>query len=372
MKVCARMKKALAGMAFLPLLFLAAAGAGASLKIRAGDREYLFYPAEIGYSEGEFYLKKEEEVVRGIFLDTAVLPADAEAAFTPFGESPFRYSAERKGRGIDEGDLSRKIRAALNGGEREIECSFIGLSPAVSLAEIKGETRLLSSFSTDYSSSSAARKNNVAAACKAIGGRMLYPGEEFSFNRTVGKRSREKGYLPAKIIVDGKFVDGVGGGVCQVSSTLYNAVLLAGMPVAERHRHTLSVSYVEPSFDAMVSEAADFRFVNGGSRPLYLVAKADGKRVTVCFYGLPDGCEYRRKSVVSRYVDPPQDELLPSDSLPPGESREAVRAKKGLVSEGFLEVYENGRLIARRSLGRDVYAPLRGVRLVGKESGESA
>lgn len=103
-------------------------------------------------------------------------------------------------------------------------------------------------------------------------------GEEFSFNAAVGERTEERGYSTAKVIENGKFVEGVGGGVCQVSSTVYNCALLSGLTVTERHRHSLAVSYVEPSFDAMVSYSyADLRFYNDTGKSVFIVADADGE-----------------------------------------------------------------------------------------------
>ncbi len=361
-------KKIACAVLLLSSLFLltSAGTAGVALKIEAGGKEYLFYPAEIGYEGGKAFLKKEEDVLHGIYLDTVTLPADARAIFTPLKKEPFSYETEKKGKGIDEKKLFRDVRAALNGGERVVKCAFIDLYPSVTVQQLKRETQFVAFFSTEYGSSSAARKNNVAAAARAIGGRMLLPGEEFSFNRAVGKRSEENGYLPAKIIENGKFADGIGGGVCQVSSTLYNAALISGLTVTERHRHSLSVSYVEPSFDAMVSDAgADLKFRNDGKTPVYFGAFADGERIAFSFYGEKGAYEYRRQSYVIRYIDPPEEETIGCGELAGGESREIVKAKKGIVSEGFLETYENGKLICRKALGKDIYAPLRGIRLIG-------
>lgn len=355
----------------LSLLFLltSAGTAGVALKIEAGGKEYLFYPAEIGYAGGKAFLKKEEEVLHGIYLDTVTLPADARAIFTPQKREPFTYETERTGKGIDEKKLLRDVRAALNGGERVVKCTFIDLYPSVTVRQLKRETQNVARFSTEYATSSAARKNNVATAVRAIGGRKLLPGEEFSFNRAVGARKRENGYLPAKIIENGRFADGIGGGVCQVSSTLYNAALLSGLTVTERHGHSLSVSYVEPSFDAMVSDAgADLKFRNDGETAVYFGAFADGERIVFSFYGKKGTCEYRRKSYVLSYIDPPEEETIVCGELPRGESREVVKARTGIVSEGFLETYENGKLICRKALGKDRYAPLRGIRLIGAGS----
>ena len=135
----------------------------------------------------------------------------------------------------------------------------------------------IAKFSTYYGDSSENRKHNVALAAKAIDGFVLPPEEEFSFNDTVGARTEERGYRTAYIISEGNFVEGVGGGVCQVSGTLYNCALLADLAVTCVHPHSLPVSYVAPSFDAMVSSASDLRFANTLSAPVTIRMIADGK-----------------------------------------------------------------------------------------------
>ena len=147
---------------------------------------------------------------------------------------------------------------------------------------------LRSKFFTSYPSSTEERKSNIKLAAKSLDYAFVDVGGEFSFNQTVGARTEKRGYKTAKIIVGGEFVDGVGGGVCQVSTTLYNAVLLAGLKVTEFHAHSLPVSYVAPSFDAMVnSGSADLKFINNTHNPVYIRAFADDATLTIEIYGEP-------------------------------------------------------------------------------------
>lgn len=126
------------------------------------------------------------------------------------------------------------------------------------------------------------RNHNIALACKAINGRVVYPGKIFSFNETVGPRTKKKGYKPATIFVNGRKTTGTGGGVCQVSSTLYNAVLRAKLTVVERRRHSLPVKYVPAGKDAAVSYGkADFKFKNNRQNPIKIYAKVEGRWVKV-------------------------------------------------------------------------------------------
>lgn len=166
----------------------------------------------------------------------------------------------------------------------------------------------------------------------------------FSFNAAVGKRTAERGFSTAKIIEDGEFVEGVGGGVCQVSTTLYNAALLSGCKIREYHPHSLPVSYVPPSRDAMVSgEYCDLKF----SRPaeFYIRAQTGENSVTFTFYGESDGFKYSLESEVKGYIEPPVEK---------GETPREGR--RGIISECYLAAERNGYTV-RRLIRRDEYAP---------------
>ena len=134
------------------------------------------------------------------------------------------------------------------------------------------------------------------------------PGESFSFNKTVGRRTEENGFRRAKIIVGGQYTDGVGGGVCQASTTLYNAALLAGMKVTAVSRHSLVPSYVDPSFDAMVNgSGSDLKFVNAGEDPVFIRAVATNGKATAEFYSSELPYKVQLKSVTVKTGERPAD-----------------------------------------------------------------
>ena len=226
---------------------------------------------------------------------------------------------------------------------------------------------LRSSFSTYYSSSSLERKHNIYLASKSIDNYLVDVGAEFSFNRAVGKRTIERGYQNAKIIFNGDFIDGVGGGVCQVSTTLYNAVLLSGLKVSEYHPHSLAVSYVPPSFDAMVnSNTADFRFINNTSNPIIIRATATGSKLTIQILGEKLDCEITRKSVTIGSILPPEnqeifDEKGEFPDLYEGQSKFIRYPKEGLKSQGYLVYRKNGKVIKTQKIRTDKYNPIQGI-----------
>lgn len=230
---------------------------------------------------------------------------------------------------------------------------------------------LRAKFYTSYGSSTEERKHNIALAAAAIDGTLIEKGCQFSFNAVVGARTEARGYLPAKIILYGAFVDGIGGGVCQVSSTVYNAALLAGMKILEYHPHSLSVSYVAPSFDAMVNSAgSDLRFENQTALPVLLRAQADGEKLTVFVYGEKTDRRFVRESKLTETIPAPPEQIREDEAgeypeLKDGEIRVLSYSRDGLRSVGILAEYKGDRLISRKVIRKDTYLPLQGVAVRG-------
>lgn len=144
--------------------------------------------------------------------------------------------------------------------------------------------QLLSSRTTRYNAG-IPRATNVRLATEAINGSIVLPGQEFSYTNTVGPRTTARGYVEAPIYVNGEHSTGIGGGICQVSSTLYAAMKDCGLPATERHAHSLPVSYLPAGYDATISGTAlDLKFVNIYEQPIYIEATAEGGKLTVSLY----------------------------------------------------------------------------------------
>ncbi len=225
---------------------------------------------------------------------------------------------------------------------------------------------LRASFYTTYLQSSNERKNNIYMASKYLNNTLVDVGGEFSFNRTVGDRTEKRGFMQAKIIVNGEFVDGIGGGVCQVSSTLYNAVILAGLEVTEYHPHSLPVNYVAPSFDAMVNSGwADLRFVNNTHNPIIIKTSADGQKITVNIYGEKLTKKYQRLSIIKETLPIPEAKVLYDEKgeypdIFEGEFKIVRYGKEGYRSEGYLIVSdEKGSY--KQKIRNDKYNATRGL-----------
>ncbi|KAF1342420.1 MULTISPECIES: VanW family protein [Bacillus] len=171
-------------------------------------------------------------------------------------------------------------------GPSKIEVPEMNIYPKVDselLAHIS--TQQLGQYVTYFNSSNKSRSHNISLSAKAIDNHVVFPNETFSFNQVVGKRTRNKGYKSAPIIVKGELSEGVGGGICQVSSTLFNAVDRAGLQIVQRYSHTRSVPYVPPGRDATVSWGGpDFRFQNQYNQPILIRAKRYGGSMIITLY----------------------------------------------------------------------------------------
>ncbi len=163
---------------------------------------------------------------------------------------------------------------------------MVAEKPAVTAGDLGKVNHLLASFSTHYGSSSRDRRHNVALAAAHVDGTLIAPGGTFSYNDVVGPRSRKRGWRQAPTYQNGMVVPGTGGGICQVSSTLYNAALLGDMKIVRRSHHSMPVHYVRAGRDATVAYGAiDLQFRNPTDGPVYVAAHASGGRLTIALYG---------------------------------------------------------------------------------------
>lgn len=230
-------------------------------------------------------------------------PVSASASLTDKnGEASFSFTKEKSGVVVNADKLCCLLFIALKNGSDSIAVPLDEKEAEVRLSELMQDTHERGSFSTVFAGGEA-RRHNIALAAKSVCGVSVAPGEVFSFNRTVGRRTTERGYKNAPVIYKGEYTEGVGGGVCQVSTTLYNAVLLGDLPVRERNRHTLRSRYVEPGFDAMVTDAgADLRFVNNTPGYIYIYASVRENVLTVKIYGRENIYEIERESrIIEEY-----------------------------------------------------------------------
>ena len=295
---------------------------------------------------------------------------NATITFNPDKKPVFTLTRDKNGRRLDEQALYASIfRAWQSCVSAKIEATTLPVRAEFTIDDAKAQTYLRGKFSTDFSASSSNRKYNVALAMSKINGYILPSGESFSFNGVVGGRTEKNGFKQAKIIIDGEYVDGVGGGVCQVSTTLYNAVLLANLPVEKVSSHSLAPSYVSPSFDAMVNQgSSDLTFGNDTKFPVYIKATCENGEATVEIYGSRNPYEIKQKSVITEYGSVPEDKIVEdvegkfvTDEMQSGESVRVRGSIAGFRSEGYLLYYKDGVLESKKLIRRDKYLPIRGI-----------
>lgn len=226
------------------------------------------------------------------------------------------------------------------------------------LAEIKD---LLGSFNTDYSSSSAARKNNVANGVGFINGTILYPGDEFSVLNTITPFSAENGYMLAGSYENGTTVETYGGGICQVSTTLYGACREAELGIVTRSCHSMIVTYVPPSQDAAIAESGgkDFQIKNNKNYPIYIEGYCDGSKAYFNIYGK----EEDDKSHSVKYeteitgVAVQNTQWVADPNVPLGKMTTTVSGHTGYTAKLWKVVYENGEEVSREVYNNSKYNP---------------
>ena len=235
------------------------------------------------------------------------------------------------------------------------------LYPEVTTNEIGREAfpDLLASYTTSYASSNSNRSTNIALAASKINGTVLMPGEEFSFNGTVGKRTAAAGFKIAGVYSNGQVTNDYGGGICQVSSTLYNSVLRANLEITNRVNHTFTVGYVPIGLDATVSWGSpDFKFKNSRSYPIKIVATTANKKITVSVYGLKEDVEYEVELVSYKTGTVPYTTVYTTDSsLAPGKTKVVQPGSNGAKSEAYKILKLNGKEVSRTLLSKDTYSP---------------
>ena len=295
---------------------------------------------------------------------------DAEMTFDPKGSPPFTIKREKNGRKLDREKTFELIYICVLRGYGDcIAPPLVPIKPEVTSEKLIARTYLRANFSTEFSADNVDRSHNIALALSHVDGTVLNPGDEFSFNKTVGARTESRGFRQAKIIMDGDYVLGYGGGVCQASTTIYNAALRAGLEITEVHAHSLSSGYVAASLDAMVnSSSADLKFRNPLSEPVYIAARAQNGVARVRIFGLKSELKIVPVSVVRETISPPEEELvadLEHKYLPvEAESGDKMRIrnpKDGIKSEAYLEYYRGAVLVRRIKIRSDYYRPLRGM-----------
>lgn len=264
--------------------------------------------------------------------------------------------------GVDFGISMEEAKTLLNSENSEIIIPLKITEPNVTTNQIGTEAfpDLLASYSTIFSTKNTNRTTNIKLASNKINGVVLMPGEEFSYNTVVGPRTAAAGYKTAAVYVGGKVENGIGGGICQVSSTLYNTALRANLEIIKRSNHRFATGYVPLSTDATVSWGGpEFIFKNSRKYPIKIVSTVNGGKITVDIYGCKEEVEYEVviKSETLQII-PMKTEYRTNTSLPAGTQKKVQTGHPGYKSRAYRILKLNGKVISTQLLSTDTYAQL--------------
>lgn len=281
----------------------------------------------------------------------------------------YQYSKEVSGLKLDRDQLAADVLAAVNSGSytASISPSLTIIPPERTQAQAKEQYQVIGTFTTKATNNKN-RNQNIQLAVDAIDGRILKAGEEFSFNLATGNRTSEKGYQPAGAYKNGVLIEEPGGGVCQVSTTLYHAIITSGFMTTERNSHSFAPSYVEPGQDAMVSfdgyAGPDLKFVNTNTTSIALRANFQDNLLKLSIVGLPvleDGVKVSIRSEQVGETPAPDQVLEENPNLPYGTQQQVEAPKPGASWKSFRVVTKNGEVIQETPLHNSNYRPKAGV-----------
>ncbi|WP_312427321.1 VanW family protein [Lacrimispora sp.] len=266
----------------------------------------------------------------------------------------FVYTKEQNGRVLDQEKLVEQLMDAVKSEnyQAEIMAGFTETSPERTQAQAKEQYEVVGTFTTTTTDNKN-RNQNIRLAVDSLNGLILKPGEEFSFNNTTGNRTKEKGYQPAGAYRNGVLIEEPGGGVCQVSTTLYHAIIEVGFKTTERNAHSFAPSYVEKGQDAMVSfdgyAGPDLKFVNTSGHTIAIRAALDGKSLKISLVGLPileAGVNVTIRSEKVRDSEPLEPVYEENPALPYGTEKVVDKGTTGGVFKSY-RVYKKGDTVIK-------------------------
>lgn len=275
----------------------------------------------------------------------------------------YEYSKEQNGQTLAQERLAEALydRIEKKDYSTPVEAVFAETPAERTQAETKALYQVIGTYTTKLTSNKN-RNENVKLAAEAINGKILQPGEEFSFNQTTGNRTSEKGYQPAGAYRNGILIEEPGGGVCQVSTTLYHSIIESGLKTTERNAHSYAPSYVEKGQDAMVSfdgyAGPDLKFKNTGNAPIVLRASVQGLELKISVVGIPvmeDGMQVSIRSEKIRDVEPPEPVYEEDPTLPYGTEKVVEQAQKGSVWKSYRVYKKDGAVVKEEALHNSTY-----------------
>ena len=282
-----------------------------------------------------------------------------------YTKEPFTVYPEEEGIDFDV----EATKSMLLEEKEEYEIPLIITKPSKTVKDIGTEAfpDLLATFSTNYNAGNTNRTTNLRLAANKINGTVLLPNEEFSYNAIVGERTINAGYKMAATYSNGAVVDGLGGGICQISSTLYDAVVMANLKITTRRNHQFVTSYVPAGKDAtVVWGSQDFKFVNSRKYPVRITATVQGGVATVQVWGIKEDVEYDISIETKKIATiEPTTQYVQDPSLPAGQQKVVQAGSNGRKVEAYKVTKLNGQVVSTTLLSKDTYNAMKRIVHVG-------
>ncbi len=306
----------------------------------------------------------KEKIANVISEKCSVYDEKAKNASITRTNGSFVITEGQNGVGVDVETSTEDVLKYLNNSwEREdatIDLVATVLEPEITTESLNEIKDVLGTFKTSYATSGSSRSANVENGARLINGTLLMPGETFSTYKTITPFTAENGYYLAGSYLMGKVVDTFGGGICQVSTTLYNAVLRAELEIDERYNHSMIVNYVDISADAAISESSgkDFKFTNNTGYPIYIESITSNKTVTFNIYGKETRDSNRTIEFVSETLEVTEPEGFKysiDDTMLFGQQRQTQSAHTGYKAKLWKHVYVNGKETEVVEINSSVY-----------------
>ena len=308
-----------------------------------------------------------ERYVDGLTTDLTAAPRDAR--FHVNNDDTITIIPAQDGLKVNYDVLATDLMALskTRGSLAPVELQMSVVTPLRTTADVEnmGLKGLLAVFGTSFDPSIRSRAYNIKVAAAALDGVLLTPGQEFSFNDVVGPRSSEAGYKNAPVIINNEFVDGLGGGVCQVSTTLYNAVLMANLEITSRTNHSLPVSYVPKGRDAtVVYQVVDFKFRNSYEDYLYIKCEVQAGNIKIKLYGNTD--KHKQVEIHTQLTDTLEPKIVyeKDPNLNNGEQVVKQEGSRGYKVTAERIVWEHGTSL-REPLPSSYYHPINRIIAIG-------
>lgn len=317
-----------------------------------------------------------DEKIEDIIKEIEIEPVDSQIIFNANNKKCFEITKDKNGLRVNKEQLYHDINEQfVKSNKIEVDIVTIEELPQVTEQDNINKTQLISTYTTYVSDSTGNRKSNVKKALQYFNGFVVEPNMEVSFNKVTGPHTESNGYKVATVIYNGQFVDGVGGGICQASTTLYNALLLADVEILEVHKHTLPVKYVPLAMDAMVSEyVADLKFVNTLDTPLYITTNCNSESVTVNIYGAQIDYEVKTRSETVAKLKNLGDKVVQDTKkeytdkvLFKGEKFRLTYPRDGYEAKAYVSYYKDGKLVEEKEIRHEYYSPQQGIIVEGVE-----